>query len=191
MRRLALLAVLAACNPYDPDLGSAPFRCGTDEPRCPDGYVAVDVSVVRCECRREDETADAGGSAYVCDGDPFEPNDAPRMATPVDLSTNMSRDFVNLAICPRTDVDHFSTSIARAGSLLVVRVVFDTTRSAPRIDITDENGTSLRPTPGSPQPGVVTAELRTGFPGVHVARIAADLEVNYDASLTVTPPENP
>lgn len=38
-----LLAIgsLTACNAYDPDLGPAPFLCGTAEPRCPDGYDCV------------------------------------------------------------------------------------------------------------------------------------------------------
>ena len=198
MRRLApicLLAALAlACNPYDPDLGDQPFRCGTDEPRCPDGYVAVDESVVRCICQRAADAPDGGPGDYQCDGDPFEiptPNDSRQFATFVDFQTNMERDFVNLAICPRDDLDFYSMNIARVGSVLVVRVIFDTARSSPRIDIVDDGGNSLRPTRGNPQVGVITAQLTTRFPGFHFVSIEADVEVNYDLTLSVTPPGNP
>ena len=195
MRPLLAFAALAlACNPYDPTLGDTPFRCGTDEPRCPDGYLAVEESVVRCICERAATAPDGGPSDYVCDGDPFEnptPNDAIQFATPVDFQTNMTRDFVNLAVCPRDDVDYYTMNIARVGSVLVVRVIFDTTRSSPRIDIVDDGGVSLRPTLGNPQVGVLTAELATQFPGAHLAKISADVEVNYDLTLSVTPPENP
>jgi hypothetical protein len=79
LRSLLVCAALAlACNPYDPDLGDTPFRCGTDEPRCPDGYVAVEESVVRCICERAATAPDGGPSDYVCDGDPFENPNAQR-----------------------------------------------------------------------------------------------------------------
>ena len=41
MSRLIFLSLaasaLAACNPYDPDLGSHPFKCSNDG-TCPEGY---------------------------------------------------------------------------------------------------------------------------------------------------------
>ncbi|CAN5720994.1 hypothetical protein BH11MYX2_BH11MYX2_27760 [soil metagenome] len=33
-----LIAALAACSPYSPDLGNAPYICADTDPRCPDGY---------------------------------------------------------------------------------------------------------------------------------------------------------
>ena len=58
---LAALAALAApaCSPYDPSLPRAPFLCGDQEPRCPDGYVCVDDPDGRKVCRAADAT-DAG-----------------------------------------------------------------------------------------------------------------------------------
>jgi len=47
-RLLATAVVIAcavtaavACTSYDPQLPSRPFLCGSDEPRCPDGYTCV------------------------------------------------------------------------------------------------------------------------------------------------------
>ena len=56
------LAALAApsCSPYDPSLPGAPFLCGDQEPRCPDGYVCVDDPDGRKVCRAADTAADAG-----------------------------------------------------------------------------------------------------------------------------------
>ena len=61
---LATLAGLAACaflacGPYDPDLGEEPFRCGTDEPRCPEGYAPVEETEIRCVCVLEGEESAA------------------------------------------------------------------------------------------------------------------------------------
>lgn len=36
---LAAAAMLAACTPFEPSLPSTPFRCGSADPQCPDGYV--------------------------------------------------------------------------------------------------------------------------------------------------------
>lgn len=61
------LATLA-CNPYNPSLGDKPFLCGSDEPRCPEGYQAVEESATSCSCQRE------GGAvidALLTDSAPF------------------------------------------------------------------------------------------------------------------------
>ena len=39
--RIAFVILLVACTPYDPSLPAEPFLCGSDEPKCPDGYTCM------------------------------------------------------------------------------------------------------------------------------------------------------
>ena len=59
---LAALALVPACSPYDPSLPPAPFLCGDEEPRCPDGYRCVTDRDGKMVCRADAEV-DAGASA--------------------------------------------------------------------------------------------------------------------------------
>lgn len=38
LRSVMLVVAVAACTPYEPDLGNTPFFCGNTDPSCPDGY---------------------------------------------------------------------------------------------------------------------------------------------------------
>ena len=116
MRRLALFIVvaIAACNPYDPDLPSAPFLCGPpeQEKRCPDGYtctpqgsgaeVCVDASGV---------VPPDAGNTNCADDSPLEPNNTYMMAwqTPVDQTKNFP--LAGLAICPTGDRDTYAVTL--------------------------------------------------------------------------------
>lgn len=189
MRPVLLLALLAACNPYDPNLGDSPFKCGTDEPRCPSGYVAVGVSP-QCKCLSAAIAPDAAPPGYFCIFDPSDTadgrNDTAATAATVDVELN---PVINLerSICPAGDEDHYALQAPRPDTLIVVRVTFDITRAAPGVDITNQEGASLMPTRGS-EVGVVTAEHRTTYPGIYVVKVIAGEEVNYTMRLMVTPP---
>ena len=188
---LAVFAVLAlwaaACNLYDPDLGPAPFLCGTDEPRCPDGYTPVDVSAIRCECQEGVRAPDAP-EFYPCNGDASEPNDGLQMATPTHIGLNNTDSFPNLAVCPAGDVDHFALTILQPTVLLRATVTFDVGRRPPDIDFLDAGGVSLKPAVASPQPGVLVATYTTPFAGTYYIRIAATQSVNYALRIDVIPP---
>src|SRR5262245_3003164 len=60
---ILLLFTGVSCDPYDPDLGERPFRCGPEEPRCPEGYTPVDVSETSCLCEKDASASigEAGG----------------------------------------------------------------------------------------------------------------------------------
>jgi hypothetical protein len=117
MLRLLLItaSLAAACNSYDPDLGSVPFRCGSDEPRCPLGYTCVSYSAddELCELTGGDPGGDGGDgnidSSFDCaNDDEIEPNDDMASATNTLIpSVNETYRLVNLSICPDTDVDVF------------------------------------------------------------------------------------
>jgi hypothetical protein len=187
MRAAALAALVAcACNSYDPDLGDSPFLCGTDEPRCPEGYRAVDVSPIRCECQRP---TGVDAAIYACAGDLYEPNESFRAPTPTTVgTTTFQQRFTNLAICPVSEEDNFALE-ATQGTLITVRVTFDRTRSAPRVDVLNAQGATLTVDRESPEPGVVVVTHSAMLGGRYHARIRADgVEVNYELLLMITPP---
>jgi hypothetical protein len=188
MRALPLLLV-SACSVYSPDLGGTPFLCGTSEPRCPDGYVAVDVSVIRCECQKPG-LLDAG-SDYFCYPDPDEPNEAFSDPTPVPIQPPLPEVFENVSICPGADVDVYRVMIAKVGSQLAVEVLFDDTRQPPRLDLLDLSGGSLHPIVLSPDPGKLQATIVTTYVGAHHVEVRAGdrgEEVNYTLRIQVTEP---
>jgi hypothetical protein len=186
LRQGALLAALAACSTYDPNLGAAPFLCGTDEPRCPDGYTPVDVSVIRCECHRGTLPPDAP-DFYPCNGDTAEPNESISMATPTHIGLNDTDFFPNLAICPPTDVDVFSLSVLEPSTLVKATVTFDVARDPPAIDFLDSGGVSLKPAVASPQPGVLVATYTAAIAGTYYVRTSAGQDVNYGLRLDIIP----
>jgi hypothetical protein len=188
MRALPLL-LLSACNAYSPDLGGTPFLCGTSEPRCPDGYVAVDVSVIRCECQKPG-LLDAG-SGYFCYPDPDEPNEAFSDPTPAPIQPPLPKVFDNVSICPGSDVDDYQVMIAKVGSQLAVDVLFDDARRPPRLDLLDMSGGSLHPTLLSPERGQLAAAIVTTYVGAHHVEVRAGPEleeVNYTLRIQVTEP---
>ena len=73
-------AALAACNPYSPDLGQQPFKCGSMSPQCPGGYECV---AGFCESTGGDDQPDAhtGPPDGAC-ADLAEPNNMINTAYP-------------------------------------------------------------------------------------------------------------
>jgi len=116
---LALLA--AACNPYDPELGNTPFRCGMSNPVCPDGYTCNTSGV----CISGDDIRPDASTAFVCaDDGSLEPNDMPNRAfvTPIP-SAGTKYSLLGLAVCPTGDIDHFQFGVTANGTNLEASVV--------------------------------------------------------------------
>src|SRR5262245_2631411 len=119
MRRLLPSLILAAaCDIYDPDLGTQPFRCGETEPRCPDGYSCI----VRgpgeeyCELGVDDDD----GTNANCVTDPREPNDQLTNATATAISVDTGElTLSSLSICPDTDVDLFRLVLSTQSNIRV------------------------------------------------------------------------
>src|SRR5438093_8541018 len=111
MRRVMLVALVAACDAYDAgDLGPTPFLCGTGEPPCPSGYTCMtDAQSGDMVCVGSGGSV-SGGFDCVDDG-AVEPNDTLPMATttPVDGTKTFERD--GLAICPAGHKDTFAVTI--------------------------------------------------------------------------------
>jgi len=114
---LPLLGLLA-CNPYNPDLGDHPFKCGTDDPKCPDGY-SCDPDTNFCE-RGGTSAPDAAisdGEPFVCNDDhTIEPNDMISNATTTPIpDAKDCVEYVSLAICPDTDKDLYRFRVDTTG----------------------------------------------------------------------------
>lgn len=192
MRAACLVAVLAvACNPYDPKLGEKPFLCGGQEPKCPDGYFAVDVSETRCECQAAAIAVDAGGP-YECREDPQEvpvPNNSQDNATDTQIEiAPMGRPFQG-AICPIGDEDWFSVTVPTRGSLIRADTEFDTTRRAPTIEIRRDDGTVIGMSGGTT--GTIATVASAATTGVYFIRIKASQEVSYKVTIQVLSPNAP
>lgn len=151
--RAALLTVLllAACNPYSPDLGDTPFRCGTDEPRCPDGYECVEHSTSQHICERVgfnevDAGPDEDAAGVVCNDDSdIEPNDTTSQAflTPIPTFASCT-SMVNLAVCPSTDKDLYSFRIeSSTENNLRATVTTDVSRGMLELKVLEGSGATI------------------------------------------------
>ncbi|MDB4963151.1 MAG: hypothetical protein JWP01_3150 [Myxococcales bacterium] len=122
----SLVASLAACSPYSPDLGGAPFQCGAEEPKCPEGYACNDDGTGRMVCFSETGgVIDAGPIGFQCADDSIlegaGKNDTIQTAyaTPVQAQFPMIT-LASLALCPEGDKDTYAITISRANSNLEV-----------------------------------------------------------------------
>jgi hypothetical protein len=110
-------ASLAACSPYDPDLGLTPYLCAAEEPRCPDNYACMEGNDGSAVCvAAGGSVPDAGPDAadsFQCAMDGvLESNNVIDEAflTDVGIGAPM-RVFGPLSICPMGDKDHFQINV--------------------------------------------------------------------------------
>jgi len=106
---------IAACSPYDPELGLTPYLCGDQEPRCPGGYRCVDDGVSPPVCVDNDGTPppspDAAGFPCAMDGT-LEPNDSINQASQTDVGTGAQmRVYGPISTCPEGDKDYFQINV--------------------------------------------------------------------------------
>ena len=124
-------AALAACTPYDPDLGPTPYLCSSQEPRCPDDYECMETSS-RPVCVLAGSLAPDAGmdapSGFQCAMDGMlEPNDAINQAYQTDVGPSAPmRVFGPLSICPEGDKDHYQINITTANRGIEVITRWDT-----------------------------------------------------------------
>jgi hypothetical protein len=120
------LSGFAACTPYDPDLGSAPFLCGPmdQSPRCPDNYACVMQGATEYCVKSGGSVPVDSRPANCADDSQLEPNDSITSAfqTPVATQKN-TLTFAGLAICPGGDKDTYSITITATGQNL--EMIFD------------------------------------------------------------------
>ena len=184
--RAAVLALLAACSPYDSDFGDAPFLCGPTEPRCPAGYTCL-----------PDNGADvcfASGSQNGdnCDDDNgIEPNDTLDMATMTGLDGTRSFAAEGHTICPGIDKDNYAVNLATTNEGIEVTVEFDPPDANLRALILNQMGVPIVVANSTETASVLKAKTQN-LPAngyyVQVAGTGAALGTNhYKVTITITP----
>jgi len=195
----ALAAASSGCNSYDPDLGDRPFRCGSDSPRCPDGYECMEYSPSEQVCERTaggatpDGGANGAGDArpFVCNNDSeLEPNNALNMATLTPIP-NQSDDYrlVGLAICPDTDVDVFRFSIDVTGKNARADLTYQSSTGELLLDILNSTGISIRQgTPAGGNADLLRAEVPNMPSGIYYVQVRAPagIQNNYSIEIVTT-----
>jgi hypothetical protein len=117
---------LAACTPYNPDLGVTPYLCAAQEPRCPENYTCMDGGGGRELCvvaggLVPDAGPDAADSFQCADDGMLESNDALDVAYQTDVGTSAPmRVFGPISICPMGDKDHYQINITTANRAIEV-----------------------------------------------------------------------
>jgi len=192
MRAALVVVALAACTPYSDDYGAEPFFCGNDNPRCPDGYVCVqDQSSGMNVCMH---SAGSGSGSFQCaDDSALEPNDTFAGASATGLDAMASYQHDNLAICPSSDIDNFSLTLAAPANVTAI-ISFDPTASPLQVEILNMGNipvATLSPVPDMPASEQATStNLPTGtyYVQVHVLANGGLDENNYSLSINLTTP---
>jgi hypothetical protein len=187
---LTVLIVAASCNPYDPDLGEGPFRCGTDEPRCPAGYGPVEESATRCTC--QEGAAGGGGAEFTCNEDPNEGEDGNESvsdATPTPIGDGPSSwQQADIAVCAVGDVDVFSLQ-ATNGQTITATLIFPPAQGRLTLDLLNSGDQSLAQ--GELSGSTMTATLVVPATGDYFAKVAGEdgeTRNNYTLRLAIANP---
>lgn len=195
----ALLA--AACDPYSPDLGREPFLCGTDEPRCPEGYFCDERSETEHVCvqdgtsvpNRPDAMAAPDATPFLCNNDQaLEPNNSITMATVTPIP-ELRDDYPlgNLAVCPTTDVDVYRFRIDETGKNIRVDLSFSAIKGSLLLDILNSAGISIRSgTAVEGDPNLVRAIVENRPADTYYVQVQATpgVENNYSLNIITTGP---
>jgi hypothetical protein len=194
------LASISACNPYDPQLGEKPFRCGMSEPACPDGFVCVQESAADSFCISTDVAGlpDGGdgttdGGILECSGDDgLEPNDSigdPTITPIPDFQDEL--ELINLQICPMGDVDVYRFRIEQNGKNVKAEVMYSAAGGTLKLDILNEVGTSIKTgTEVGGNSNLLRAEVPNLPIGQYFVQVRGDTGVRnqYDVSIVVSGP---
>jgi hypothetical protein len=188
-----ILLVFAACDPFSPDLGDAPFRCGADG-ECPDGYQCIIYSQAQRVCERlggDPGDPDSGVPVQCNDDSQVEPNDTSPWVTPIPASRN-DLTLIGLAICPTTDVDLYRFGIDVNGKNVRVTVTTEVAAGALSLQILRQNqvignGAVVSPT----EIELSLGNLATDSYDVKIAAGAAGVQNNYSLEIVTCGPGSP
>ncbi len=201
MRSLALaFLALAACSPYSPDLGAAPFLCGSAAPLCPDGYSCQSPQGGSASgsdglCVKMGGAVPADSNPTACANDSsLEPNDTIAQAwmTPVDTRKNFP--LSSLAICPAGDKDTYAMNISVQGENIEVLIDYDTAGAPLQGAILNGGGNTVaQAMPVTGSPGHLRAYLANASVGSFYAQVfgpasGAVTTNNYNLTINITGP---
>lgn len=191
-------AAASACDPYSPNLGDSPFRCGTDEPRCPSGYECVEYSATRQICEKSGPTDHPDARPGQSDGGPFEcgadaelePNDSITDPTNTPIPEfGDDYELIGLQICPDTDVDVFRFGVEVTGKNAIVTVTYRSADGELALSILNSSGVAIQAGAPTTNPDIINASVQNLPAGTYYAQVTAKdsgVENNYDISFALT-----
>ena len=197
----AALLLAASCDPYSPNLGNtAPFRCGTDDPRCPEGFACVEYSPSQQLCEKEDSAAIPDSGPGQIDSGPFEcgrdsqiePNESitdPTITPIPDFGPEY--ELVGLQICPDTDIDVFRFRTDVVGKNVTVRLVHNAGAGTLALDILNSGGVSITAGTATANPDVIEASVVNLPVSTYFAQVRsteAGVENDYDIEIVTSGP---
>jgi hypothetical protein len=98
----AVAAAIAACTPYDPNLGGTPFLCGPQSPPCPAGFACEDqTGQMVCANKNAGSGSGSSGGFPCADNGQLQPGPSITTAyqTPV-ASGRSSITYGPVGLCP-------------------------------------------------------------------------------------------
>ena len=139
------LLAIAACSPFDPDLGAAPYLCSAVSQECPEGYTCQTTG----QAAPKDMAClpvggmlpDGGSSGFQCLEDTFGENDTTAGAFPTPVAASNAMFAALTSICPETDKDTYSITVASPTTLKVTTTW--ETGSAVNVQVLNAGGTSI------------------------------------------------
>jgi hypothetical protein len=195
MRSFLLLAfassALAACSPFDPDFGGTSYKCGSVDPKCPDGYTCQQVGM-DMRCVSDDGPGPDGGNndGFVCAEDSFETagtggNNNDTTATPFSI-TMPTIAIGPVSLCPAGDKDTYKVEIVNANSNLAATTTWE---SGLAVNVSILNGGGSVIVPGTPDGDKSNKAYGANLPvGTYYVQVsaAATVKNNYRLSVMVT-----
>lgn len=195
MRSFSLVlfaSALAACSPFDPDLGGTSYKCGNVDPKCPDGYTCQQVGAdMRC-VSDDGPGPDGGGSnnGFVCQDDGAietggggNNNDSTATAYPL---TMPNITLGPISICPEGDKDTFRIEIVNAQSNVEATTAWE---SGMAVSVVIMNGGGTVIASGTPNGGNSLKAYAANVPvGSYYVQTSAATGVknNYRLAIKVT-----
>ena len=190
-----LIALSAACSPYSPDLGTAPFVCGSGDPKCPDGYDCVPAgSSSTMVCLQANGTLPDAGSGQCADDSSLEPNNTIQNAHLFSALPVGGLKLAGLAICPAGDKDTYAIAPPPSGTTqtLTATITFDANQAILVVNILNPSGTVIVPSQanGDGMAKVSLVGVPTGGPPTYVQVLVSPTSTtlmtngNYKLDLT-------
>lgn len=146
MKTMVLLCTaLAACTPFSPDLGDAPYLCADGQ--CPTGYTCTTTAEPAprdkvCVAAGGD-VPDGGTNGFEClDDTAFGDNDEKEGAFQTPVAASTASFSALAAICPELDEDHYAVQVVTNGSNLKVTTSWESGKPI-SVSILNSAGTSI------------------------------------------------
>jgi hypothetical protein len=203
MKRLelgwAVAAAIAACTPYDPNLGTTPFLCGPQSPPCPDGFTCEDQSgQMVCANKSAGSGSGSGGSGgFPCvDNGNFDPGGSTATAfqTPV-ASGRSSITYGPVALCPGGIRQTYAVEITEEGQTLKSTITYQADGDPLNVLLLNTSGQTVATGSANGNPDSDAASVPTEPSGTAYVQVvgpatpgSADGENNYLLNITVSGP---